>query len=66
MLRQAIYAPGYTKEAYLRTCVEIFIRGIRSQRLRERMNDHSDASNASAALHEHDHPGKTQVMDAQI
>ena len=27
-LRRSVYAPGYTKEAYLQTCVEIFIRGI--------------------------------------
>jgi hypothetical protein len=29
-LRRAVYAPGYTKEAYLAACVEIFIRGIQS------------------------------------
>ncbi|HVW84777.1 MAG TPA: helix-turn-helix domain-containing protein [Bryobacteraceae bacterium] len=28
VLRRAVFAPGYSREAYLRTCVDLFLQGI--------------------------------------
>ncbi len=28
VLRRAVYAPGYSRETYLQTCVDLFLRGI--------------------------------------
>jgi AcrR family transcriptional regulator len=32
VLRKAIFSPGYTRETYLRTCVDLFLNGICNQR----------------------------------
>jgi AcrR family transcriptional regulator len=33
VLRRAVYTPGYEREAYLKTCVDIFLAGIRDSNL---------------------------------